>query len=109
MDFLLSRSRRRRSSPLAISPDSAPGAEALPIDVLNHGADDDHALDHLLIVSVDPQEGEAGGDRPEYQHADRRAEDRAAAAIERCAPDDRHRDRIELVTKPHAGLSRQVP
>src|SRR4051794_4538686 len=35
-------------------------AFALPVLVHDYGADDDHALDDVLVIGVDPQESEAG-------------------------------------------------
>ena len=83
------------------------GAALAPL-VEHDGADDDRALDHLLVVGVELQEGEAGDDDAEDQRAEHGAEDRAAAAREADAADHRHGDGVELVHHPHAGLRRQV-
>src|ERR1700751_258122 len=58
-----------------ISADGTRIARFTPVLVGDYRRDDDAPLDDLLVVSVDPQESEAGGHDAEDQRADDRAGD----------------------------------
>src|SRR5262245_51731545 len=93
---------------LIIWPPSASCPAALPPLVEDHRAYDDRALDHLLIVGIQPDRGEARDDHREDHGAEHRAYDRTAPARQRYAADNRHGDGVELVHHAHAGLRRKV-
>ena len=69
------------------------------------GGDDDAALDDLLVVGVDVEEGEAGSQNPEGHRADHGSDHAADAAGERSAADHRGGDCVELEADPDSGLS----
>src|SRR4051794_34112162 len=78
----------------------------VPVLVDDDGGHDDDALDDILDVGVDAEEGEAAHHHAQDQRADHRAGDPADPAREADAADHRRRDRVQLVGHPHAGLAR---
>src|SRR5689334_2919002 len=99
--------RRTACAPIRswISADGARIARPAPVLVGDDRRDDDAALDDLLVVSVDPQEGEPGGHHTENECADNRARDPSYPAGERGTTDHCGRDRIQLVHHAHARLT----
>src|SRR5256714_5918201 len=65
-----------------------------------HGADDDRAVDDALGFRRQVVDGEQVGDLAEDEDPEQQAHDRAAAAAERGATDDRGGDRVQLVQVP---------
>src|SRR5271163_128668 len=82
----------RRRNP----PGSDGAASALAILVGDDGGNDDGALDDFLVMSVDVQEREPGGQHPEDYGTDDSSGQPADAARKRRAANDRGGDRVEF-------------
>ncbi len=64
-----------------------------------HGGDDDQALGDVLDLGRQVVEDEQVGDRGEHEHAEDRADQRAAAAGQQGPADDHRGDGVELVER----------
>ena len=77
-----------------------------PVDIGDHGQDDDAAGDQSLGGLSRPDLGQAGLQNGDDQHAQERSEHRALAAQEAGAADDDRGDRRELHADPAIGIGR---